>query len=94
MTEEKLGELQEEIKELRNELREVKEVLSDIAYLLSLQATEVIQITENTSSMLRGEVPSSCKSAHFNLREHAAQIAVKWNSERAGDLKKHLFGHD
>ncbi|MCX7832233.1 MAG: hypothetical protein N2440_04990 [Actinobacteria bacterium] len=86
--------LVEELKNLRQEISELKEVLADILFILSVDSTETMQVTENTSQLLRGEVPSSCRTAHFRLREHIIQIASRWNKDRASDLRKHLFGHD
>jgi hypothetical protein len=82
------------IGDLKTEIKELKELLADFIFLLAVESTETMQVTENTSALLRGEVPTSCKTAHFRLREHIVQIASRWNKDRTLDLKKHLFGHD
>lgn len=86
--------LRKELEELKDEINELKEILKDLIFLLAVDATENMQVTENTSALLRGEVPQSCKTAHFKLREHVTEIASRWNYERTRDLKKHLFGHE
>lgn len=87
-------EILDELSELKKEIKELKEVLRDLVFLLAVDSSENMQVTENTSSLLRGEVPASCKTAHFRLREHITQIASKWEPDRTKDLKKHLFGHE
>jgi archaellum component FlaC len=94
MSEFSYEEVKKELEELRDEIKELKEILKDLTFLLAVDSTENMQVTENTSALLRGEVPQSCKTAHFKLREHVTEIASRWNSERARDLKKHLFGHE
>lgn len=86
--------LAREIAELKAKIKELGELIRDLIFVLAVEATETMQVTENTSAMLRGEVPSSCRTAHYRLREHIVQIASKWNKDRTADLKKHLFGHD
>ena len=89
-----MEELVREIAELRTEIKQLSELTKDLIFVLAVEATETMQVTENTSTMLRGEVPLSCRTAHYRLREHIVQIATKWNKDRSIDLKKHLFGHD
>lgn len=91
------GEIKEvlsELQTLRKSIEELKEILADLVFLLAVDSTENMQVTENTSKLLRGEVPTSCRTAHFRLREHIVQIASRWNKDRTLDLKKHLFGHE
>lgn len=86
--------LVEELKCLRKEISELKEAIADMLFVLAVNSTETMQVTENTSQLLRIEVPTSCRTAHFRLREHIVKIANRWNKDRASDLRKHLFGHD
>lgn len=86
--------LEEEIQALRKELREVKDLLKDLIFVASVDATETMQVTENTSAILRGEVPGGCTEAHARLRENIVGISSKWSEKETADLKRHLFGHE
>lgn len=90
----KVAEIKETLEKISQELGEIKEILADIAFILAVDSTENIQVTENTSKIVNKEVPPSCRTSHFRLREHIVQIASKWNKDRVLDLKKHLFGHE
>lgn len=71
---------------------ELKEMLSDLLWLDSLIATELVQVTENTSSILRrGPVPASCLKEHQALREMVLAIAEKYRRNDA--LRRHLSDH-
>lgn len=83
-----------EIQELKKELEEIKRLLKDLIFVAAVDATETMQVTENTSALLRGEVPGTCKTAHFRLRERITEITDAWAEENSKDLKRHLFGHD
>jgi len=71
---------------------ELRAMLSDLIWLNSLIATEIIQITENTSAILRdGDIPESCLAEHRELRKQCIAIA-----QRAGDaavLSQHVLKH-
>ncbi len=86
-------ELIKELNKLKDELSEIKSILKELIFISAVDATETIQVTENTSKMLRGEVPEGCQVSHFRLRENIVDSASKWNEEKVKDLKKHLFGH-
>ncbi len=67
-------------------------MLRDLLWLNALLATEVIQITENTSALLRNAPPPvRCLEEHQALRSVALQIAEKYRKEVV--LRKHLTGH-
>jgi hypothetical protein len=71
---------------------EERELLKDLVWLNAVIATELIQITENVSSILRNAPPpESCREDHNRLREQALLIAEKYSDAAA--LKKHLTGH-
>jgi hypothetical protein len=72
--------------------KEIKEMLADLIWLNSLIATELIQITENSSSILRkSPPPESCLAEHHALRETALSMAEKY---RPGTmLSQHLGKH-
>ncbi len=63
----------------------------DLIWLNGLIATELIQMTENTSALLREEVPERCKLEHKMLREQAISIVSKY-TERGG-LDEHVLKH-
>ncbi|HZK29670.1 MAG TPA: hypothetical protein VFC43_00325 [Methanoregula sp.] len=72
--------------------KEIKEMLADLIWLNALIATELIQITENSSSILRkSPPPESCLAEHHALRETALSMAEKY---RPGTmLSQHLGKH-
>jgi hypothetical protein len=80
---------------MSNELvkeREVTELLRDLVWLNAVIATELIQITENSSSILRKtSPPDSCLRDHQSLRETALLIAERYRPGTA--LKEHLTNH-
>jgi len=71
---------------------EEKEMLADLLWLQAVIATELIQITENTSSLLRkSPPPQTCVEEHERLRRHALEIAERYRP--GSGLKEHLSGH-
>ncbi len=72
--------------------QETKEMLADLIWLNALIATELIQITENSSSILRNSPPPpSCLEEHNALRKTALLMAEKY---RPGTmLRQHLEKH-
>lgn len=71
---------------------EIKEMLADLIWLNAVIATELIQITENTSSILRKTPPpESCLAEHHQLRKTALDIAEKYRP--ATVLGQHLLKH-
>jgi hypothetical protein len=71
---------------------EIREMLRDLVWLNAVIATEVIQITENTSSILRkASPPARCLEEHRGLREVALALAEKYRKESI--LREHLTGH-
>jgi hypothetical protein len=67
-------------------------LLKDLVWLNAVIATELIQITENVSTMLRQSLPpESCRRDHNRLREEALRIAEKYNPGTG--LREHLTGH-
>jgi hypothetical protein len=58
---------------------ETTRLLKDLVWLNAVIATELIQITENTSAILRhGEIPESCRVEHRSLS--ASVRAPCWRS--------------
>jgi hypothetical protein len=72
--------------------KETKDMLGDLIWLNAVIATELIQITENSSAILRqGPPPDSCLTEHNDLRKTALAIAEKY---RPGSmLALHLLKH-
>lgn len=69
-----------------------KEMLKDLIWLNAVIATELIQITENTSQILRQQPPpAACLADHQSLRETALGIVEKYRPGTA--LGPHLQGH-
>lgn len=69
------------------------EAMRDLIWLGGLIATELIQVTENTSKALRGEIPENCKAQHAKLREMAIDIVARNCPEKAKELREHVLGH-
>jgi hypothetical protein len=71
---------------------EERELLKDLVWLNAVIATELIQITENVSSILRNAPPpETCRKDHDQLREQALLIVEKYRD--ATGLRHHLIGH-
>jgi len=72
--------------------QEFKEMLADLIWLNALIATELIQVTENSSAILRkSPPPESCLLEHQALRKTALFMAEKY---RPGTmLAQHLTKH-
>jgi hypothetical protein len=71
---------------------ELKTMLADLIWLDALIATELIQVTENTSAILRkSPPPETCQKDHHDLRMTALAIAEKYKKETA--LARHLTKH-
>lgn len=71
---------------------ETKEMLADLIWLNAVIATELIQITENSSQILRkSPPPESCLVEHNDLRKTALAMAEKY---RPGTmLGRHILKH-
>jgi hypothetical protein len=71
---------------------ETRAMLADLIWLNAVIATELIQVTENVSSILRqSPPPESCIRDHNRLREQALRIAEKYST--GSTLREHLTGH-
>jgi len=72
--------------------KEIKEMLADLIWLNALIATELIQVTENTSAILRkSPPPESCLVEHAALRKTALSIARRYSQDTM--LEQHLNKH-
>jgi len=71
---------------------ETREMLADLVWLNAVIATELIQVTENTSAILRNaSPPAHCIAEHNELRATALAIAEKYR--KASALGRHLHAH-
>jgi hypothetical protein len=72
--------------------REIGEMLQDLLWLNAVIATEIIQLTENSSALLhKASPPMRCLEEHQALRAVALTIAEKYRKEES--LRSHLTLH-
>jgi len=72
-------------------LDEVRDVLRLKHY--AVIATELIQLAENSSQQLRGDIPEACKVQHGALKKEVVEIAEKWHRD-CGTLALHSLEHE
>lgn len=73
-------------------LGRIEQMLGDLVWLNAVIATELIQLTENSSSILRKEAPpETCRQDHDALRAEALRIAARYSQDTA--LDRHLTRH-
>ena len=65
----------------------------DLIQINAVVATELIQLVENSSRQLRGELPDACRVQHGELRRQVVEIAERWG-EGCETLRAHNLGHD
>ncbi len=65
----------------------------DLIQINAVVATEMIQLVENTSRQLRGEIPEACRRQHGELRRQVIEIAERW-SGGCETLRAHNLHHD
>lgn len=71
---------------------EEKAMLADLIWLNAVIATELIQITENTSAIIRNAPPpQGCLEDHRRLRNVALDIAERYRP--GSGLREHISGH-
>ncbi|WML67627.1 MAG: hypothetical protein METHP_01170 [Methanoregula sp. SKADARSKE-2] len=71
---------------------ETKEMLKDLIWLNAVIATELIQVTENTSAIVRkSPPPASCLTKHNELRRIALAIAERYREGTM--LSQNLLKH-
>jgi uncharacterized protein YcsI (UPF0317 family) len=72
---------------------ELKELLKDMIKINAVIATELIQLVENSSKQLRGEIPEACKIQHGALKKELVEIAEKWHPD-CGMIHRHNLEHE
>ena len=65
----------------------------DLIQINAVVATELIQLVENTSRQLRGEIPETCRRQHGELRRQVVEIAERWGGG-CETLRAHNLEHD
>ena len=68
-------------------------MLEDSIFINAVIATELIQLVENSSRQIRGNVPESCVAEHRRLKARVIKIAEKWNKD-CDILRKHNLEHE
>ena len=69
------------------------EILRDLVKLNAVIATEMIQLVENASRQLHGDVPDACRVQHGELRKQVVEIAERW-SDNCDMLRVHNLSHE
>ena len=73
--------------------RQLAELLKDLIKINAVIATEMIQLVENSSRQIRGQVPESCLTQHAQLRQEVVQIVEKWRQD-CEMLRRHNLAHE
>lgn len=73
--------------------QEMVELLKDLVKINAIIATEMIQLVENSSKQLRGDIPESCIIQHSELRKEIVELAEKWNNN-CDILRSHNLKHE
>jgi len=77
---------------MAHEGTELASLLKDMIKINAVIATELIQMVENSSKQLRGDIPEACKIQHGVLKKEVVEIAEKWHPN-CDMLKKHNLDH-
>jgi len=73
---------------------EVAGMLKDLIKVNAVIATELIQLVENSSRLVRGgDVPEACKVQHRVLKKEIIEIAERW-SDGCRTLREHNLAHE
>lgn len=70
------------------------DMLRDLIKINAVIATELIQLVENSSRLVRGaDVPETCKVEHRSLKREVIEIAERW-SGACQTLRTHNLDHE
>jgi uncharacterized protein YcsI (UPF0317 family) len=72
---------------------ELASLLKDMIKINAVIATELIQLVENSSRQIRGDIPESCKVQHGALKKEVVEIAEKWHPD-CEIIRKHNLDHE
>ncbi len=77
----------------------IKNMLSDLIYLNGIIVTELINITENTAAIRKGEdflKNSACIAEHNELKAKVIEIVKKYKAKPEDHeiLEKHVIKHE
>ena len=72
--------------------KELAFLLKDMIKINAVIATELIQLVENASKQLRGDIPEACKIQHGALKKEVVEIAEKWHPN-CEMIRKHNLYH-
>ena len=76
-----------------SEDKKIAALLKDMIKINAIIATEMIQLVENSSQQLRGDIPDSCRVQHGALRKEIVEIAEKWHPD-CSMVRKHNLDHE
>ena len=72
----------------------IAEMLKDLIKINAVIATELVQLVENSSRLIRGgDVPETCKVQHQALKKEVIEIAEKW-CDTCQTLRVHNLDHE
>ena len=72
----------------------IDDLLRDLVRINAVIATELIQLVENSSRLVRGgDVPEACKIQHQTLKKEVIEIAERW-SDGCQTLREHNLTHE
>jgi len=70
------------------------DLLKDLIRINAVVATELIQLVENSSRLVRGgKVPDTCRFQHRALKREIIEIAERW-SDDCQTLREHNLTHE
>ena len=70
------------------------DMLRDLIKINAVIATELIQLVENSSRLVRGgDVPETCRIQHRALKKEVIEIAERW-SGACQTLRTHNLDHE
>jgi len=78
---------------MENDSQVTVELLKDLIKINAIIATELVQLVENSSKQLRGDIPESCKIQHSELKKEIVELAEKW-SNNCDMLRTHNLKHE
>ncbi len=72
----------------------VADMLKDLIKINAVIATELVQLVENSSRLVRGgDLPETCKIQHQALKREVIEIAERWSGS-CQTLRDHNLDHE